>query len=219
MFSSLSTCVLPRCDKRSHLSPEVGPRALTRPCVLKAGHLKPTVLIFFLITTVQQAGSVLVTCPVAVTKYTAEATRRRKGFLLHGLRAQAIMARKHGGRSQTATTWHPRSESKKMDGEHIMLSDSSRLWFSLSPEPVFRVRASLLWNTSRIVFLGDPKTQTSWQWRFSLTTVAWKCYNFSIHLTLARAELRNWDSRCIGQQHGVRNYSFLLWQHESSYRL
>lgn len=161
MFSSLSTCLLPRCDKCSHLSPKVGPRTLTRPCVLKAGHLKPTVLIFFLIITVRQAGGMLVTCPIAVTKYTAEATGRRMDFLRLGLRVQAIMGRKCGGRSKTATTWLPRSESKKTDGEHIMLSDSSGLWFSLSSEPVFRVRASLLWNTLRIVFLGDSKTRTS----------------------------------------------------------
>lgn len=102
-------------------------------------------------------------CPIAVTKYTAEATRRKKGFLLLGLRVQAIMGRKRGGRSETAATRHPQSESKKMDGEHILLSDSSGLWFGLSSEPVFRLRASLLWNKSRIVFLGDSKTQTSRQ--------------------------------------------------------
>lgn len=103
----------------------------------------------------------LVTCPIAVTKYTTEATGRRKGFLLLGLRVQGIMVSKRGGRRETATTRHPRSESKKMEGEHIPLSDSSGLWFSLSSEPVLRVRASLLWNTSRIVFLGNSKTQTS----------------------------------------------------------
>lgn len=99
----------------------------------------------------------LVTCPTAVTKYTTEATGRRKGFLLLGLRVQAIMVRKRGGRSETVTTRHPRSDSKKMEGEHIPLSDSSGLWFSLSSEPVLRVQASLLWNTSRIVFLGNLK--------------------------------------------------------------
>lgn len=104
MLSSLSTCVLPQRDKHSHLSHEVGPRTLTHPCVLKAGHLKPAVLIFFLIITVWQAGGMLVTCPIAVSKYTAEATGRRLGFLLLGLRVQAIMVRKRGGRSETATT-------------------------------------------------------------------------------------------------------------------
>lgn len=131
-----------------------------------------------------------------------------EGTVHHGEKAwwqdHEVRQRSRGIHSQTAKRWRR---------ECIMLSDSSSLWLSLSSEPVFRVCVFPPLKHTQNVFLGDPNIQTSRQWRITLTTVVWKCYDLEVHLTLPKAELR-----CVDGIHEAENCPFLLLQHESSCR-